>query len=135
MSPACSADGNPVAIGVDIVEIGAVRRLVSRAARRLGLVFTPEELGKGRPVPARLARIFAAKEAVFKALGRGWGQGVRWDEVLVARRPDGEWSARLRGGAKARFRELGGAALRITAASGRGHAAAVAVVYGPRHGR
>ena len=130
-------DGLPVSIGIDVVEIDAVRRLLSHGVSRLRRVFTPPELrerGVSRSAILRIARlacVFAAKEAVFKALGRGWGQGMRWNEVCVVRLPGGRWAARLEGNAEKRFRELGGSALEIAAGAGRGHAMACAFLYGP----
>jgi holo-[acyl-carrier protein] synthase len=74
-------------IGVDIVEIkrfsGVMERLKERFILRL---FTPDEQkychGHRDPVPHFAAR-FAAKEAVFKALGTGWAKGVTWLDVEV----------------------------------------------------
>lgn len=135
MSQAWSAESPPLSIGVDIVEVDAVGRLCSRGMRRLGRVFTPAELGgcraSGHPRARieRLACIFAAKEAVFKALGRGWGQGMRWNEVCVVRLARGGLAARLGGNAKKRLRELGGSGISISAAAVRGHAMACAVAH------
>jgi phosphopantetheine--protein transferase-like protein len=129
-----------IAIGIDVVEIDAVRRLLSHGVSRLRRVFTPVELrgcGVSRfaiPRIARLACVFAAKEAVFKALGRGWGQGMRWNEVCVVRLPDCRWAARLGGNAERRFRELGGSSLEIAAGAGRGYAMACAMIYGSHRG-
>jgi holo-[acyl-carrier protein] synthase len=76
-----------IGIGVDIVEIkrfsGAMERLGEKFLFRL---FTPGEQqycnGHRDPVPHFAAR-FAAKEAVFKALGTGWSRGVTWLDVEV----------------------------------------------------
>ena len=76
-----------VGIGVDIVEIkrfsGVMERLKDRFILRL---FTPVEQLYCKehrdPVPHFAAR-FAAKEAVFKALGTGWAKGVTWLDVEV----------------------------------------------------
>jgi holo-[acyl-carrier protein] synthase len=76
-----------IGIGVDIVEIkrfsGVMERLGEKFLFRL---FTPEEQrycnGHRDPVPHFAAR-FAAKEAVFKALGTGWAKGVTWLDVEV----------------------------------------------------
>lgn len=111
-----------------------MRRLASHGQRRLARVFTPSELGPRPPRPSRLACVFAVKEAVFKALGRGWGQGMRWNEVRVGRLPGGRWTVRLRGNARKRLAELDGTAVGIAAAAGRGYAAACAVVYGAANG-
>jgi holo-[acyl-carrier protein] synthase len=76
-----------IGIGVDIVETkrfsGVMERLGEKFLFRL---FTPDEqqyCNRHRdPVPHFAAR-FAAKEAVFKALGTGWAKGVTWLDVEV----------------------------------------------------
>ena len=65
--------------GVDIVDIERFRRINERLKDRfIARVFTPGEqefcLKRRDPVPHFAAR-FAAKEALFKALGTGWAKG------------------------------------------------------------
>ncbi|MEM1185588.1 MAG: holo-ACP synthase [Planctomycetota bacterium] len=92
---------NVVAHGIDLVEITRVARLLKdhpeRAKARL---FTLGELSycegkKGEH--QHLAARFAAKEAVLKALGCGWSQGVAWTDVEVTRAPSGEPGVKLEG--------------------------------------
>jgi holo-[acyl-carrier protein] synthase len=76
-------------IGVDLAQIPRMRRVVERWDERfLRRVFTEEEIAYCRarrdPVPHLAAR-FAAKEAVFKALGTGLRMGVNWREIEVRR--------------------------------------------------
>jgi phosphopantetheine--protein transferase-like protein len=137
MSKACS--GELVAIGIDVVEIGKVRNLLSYGHRSVSRVFNPSELAiVGGPVPSHadrrpfkgtLACVFAVKEAVFKSLGRGWGQGVRWSEVCVSRAGNGGWSASLSGRALDRFQELGGDRLEVCATAAGRHAVGQAFIY------
>jgi holo-[acyl-carrier protein] synthase len=72
-------------IGQDLVDVARFRRaLEGKEARWSRRVFTAREWAVGRSSadPARtLAVCFAAKEAAFKALGSGWGQGVGWQDV------------------------------------------------------
>ncbi len=75
--------------GVDVVEIERLRKVIERQKDRfLSRVFTPEEQrfcnAHRDPAPHYAAR-FAAKEAVFKALGTGWAKGVTWLDVEVQR--------------------------------------------------
>jgi holo-[acyl-carrier protein] synthase len=75
--------------GVDIVEIERLRKILGRQKDRFILrVFTSEEQRFCKmhrdPAPHFAAR-FAAKEAVFKALGTGWAKGVTWLDVEVQR--------------------------------------------------
>ncbi len=78
-------------LGVDLVEVGRIRRAVERWNERfLRRVFTIEELNyclkRRDPIPHLAAR-FAAKEASLKALGTGLSMGVRWRELEVRRKP------------------------------------------------
>ncbi len=100
-----------VGIGVDIVEIGRLRRTLGKQADRfLKRVFTAAEQeycnAHRDPVPHYAAR-FAAKEAVFKALGTGWAQGVAWLDVEVRRREGGAPSLTLLGAAERHGLALG----------------------------
>ena len=71
-----------VGIGVDIVEVRRLRQALARQGERfLRRVYTPEEqeFCRRRQDPAPfLAVRFAAKEALFKAIGTGWARGVPW---------------------------------------------------------
>ena len=76
-----------IGIGVDIVEIIRFRGAMERSKEKFILrLFTPDEQLYCKehrdPVPHFAAR-FAAKEAVFKALGTGWAKGVTWLDVEV----------------------------------------------------
>lgn len=83
-----------LAHGIDIVENERFAKLLDRhpdrARRRL---FTERELayasGKKREVEHLAAR-FAAKEAVLKALGTGWADGLAWTDVEVTRADTGQ---------------------------------------------
>lgn len=78
-----------IGTGVDIVEIVRFRKVMERLKDKfLVRVFTPGEqqfcIQHRDPVPHFAVR-FAAKEAVFKALGTGWAKGVTWLDVEVQR--------------------------------------------------
>jgi len=82
-----------VGIGVDIVDIRRVRGVLERRGDRfVRRVFTAAEQEYCRahrdPSPYFAAR-FAAKEALFKALGTGWAQGVTWLDAEVQRQESG----------------------------------------------
>lgn len=80
--------------GIDLAEVERVRRSVERFGDRfLERVFTEAERAYAGDGPRRdehLAARFAAKEAVFKALGTGWAQGVGWTDIEVAREASGK---------------------------------------------
>jgi holo-[acyl-carrier protein] synthase len=78
-----------IGTGVDVVEIARFRKVLERLKDRFILrVFTPAEQqfcnAHRDPAPHYAAR-FAAKEALFKALGTGWAKGVTWLDVEVLR--------------------------------------------------
>jgi len=82
-----------VGIGVDIVDIRRVRGILERRGDRfVRRVFTVAEEDYCRahrdPSPYFAAR-FAAKEALFKALGTGWALGVTWLDAEVQRQESG----------------------------------------------
>lgn len=78
---------NVVAHGVDVVDTADFARLVNKQADNfLDRYFTPEELAtadEGGNRTERLASRFAIKEAVLKALGKGWGDGIAFTDVEV----------------------------------------------------
>jgi holo-[acyl-carrier protein] synthase len=78
-----------IGTGVDVVEIPRIRKITERLTDRFILrVFTPSEQQYCRayrdPAPYFAVR-FAAKEALFKALGTGWAKGVTWQDAEVLR--------------------------------------------------
>ena len=86
-----------VSVGVDMVEVQRIRQALedSRIGRRFReRVFTEKEIQycetKRRGKYESYAGRFAAKEAVMKALGRGWGSQVAWRDIEVARARSGK---------------------------------------------
>jgi holo-[acyl-carrier protein] synthase len=122
-----------VGSGVDVVEIARVERALARPGERFARrVFTPAEIGDcrrhARPGP-HFALRFAAKEAALKALGSGWGRGVGWQDVEVAR--DGAPEAvrlRLHGRAAELAQARGSAVAHLALARSRSHALAVVLL-------
>lgn len=90
-----------VGIGVDIVEIEKLRLAMMRRGERLrNRAFTPAEVQyceqRAQQYQHYAAR-FAAKEAVFKAIGSGWRNGVTWHDVEVINELSGKPILRLCG--------------------------------------
>jgi len=117
-------------VGVDIVEIGRIRRAVERWGERfLGRVFTEREISycsgrNGLRYPSLAVR-FAAKEAASKALGLGRGAGVRWLDVEIVNGPDLKPSVRLYGRA---LEAAGGRGLSVSLSHSRDYAVAVVLL-------
>jgi holo-[acyl-carrier protein] synthase len=75
-----------VGMGVDIAEIGRVRRLLDKDPDRFRLrCFTDHEWAyahRFKDPSERLAARFAGKEAVMKSLGVGW-RHVPWKDIEI----------------------------------------------------
>lgn len=73
--------------GVDLVEHDSFSKLVLREQAFLERCFTKAEISEGRGNADSVrwfASRFAAKEAVMKALGTGWTQGIAWHEIVTS---------------------------------------------------
>jgi holo-[acyl-carrier protein] synthase len=86
-----------ISTGVDLAEVVRIRGALEdpKIGRRFrDRVFTDTEIAycerKQRGKFESYAGRFAAKEAVMKALGRGWGAKVRWRDIEVARARSGK---------------------------------------------
>ncbi len=116
-------------IGVDIVEIGRIKKAIARWGDRfLHRVYTEPELELYRKKPPSLAARFAGKEAVIKALKKP--KGIRWKQIEVLSEPDGKPLLRLYGKANEQACRLGLGNLAITLAHSREYA--IAFVIGER---
>lgn len=125
---------NPVivGIGVDIVEVGRVKDLLSRYRDRfLRRVFTEDEAGyakKGVREAERLAGRFAVKEAVMKAFGTGKSQGILWRDVETVRGAMGKPEVKLYGNAYKHMKRLNGSRIHVSIAHDGGKAMAFVII-------
>lgn len=76
-----------IGVGTDIVEVQRMAAALERRGHALAeRLLHPQELAlwqsKNR-APAWLAKRFAAKEALLKALGSGLGNGMSWQHMCV----------------------------------------------------
>jgi len=73
-------------IGTDIIEVVRIENMIARGRQYLDTIFTEKEIEycetKSRKSEHYAAR-FAAKEAVLKALGTGWRDGLAFSEIEV----------------------------------------------------
>ena len=97
-------------IGVDMLEIERMERVLRRRPNFARRVFTDEERAYcercARPAEHYAAR-FAAREAVVKALGTGFSDGVSFRDVSVGRDDSGRPRAILSGRAAQIAQERG----------------------------
>lgn len=98
-------------LGTDLVELDRLQAAIQRQGEALlERLFTARERGLLQGDPQLLQRAgarFAAKEAAFKALGTGWGQGVRWHDVEVLGGRGGPPTLEFTGAARLRMVALG----------------------------
>lgn len=99
-----------VGLGVDIVEIDRMRAILKRSPAFAEKVYSAEERaycdGHAHP-EVHYATRFAAKEAVLKALGTGFSEGIGWRDVEVRRTSKGRPYVVLTGRAREVAREQG----------------------------
>jgi holo-[acyl-carrier protein] synthase len=86
-----------VSTGVDLIEVARIQQALEdqrTGTRFRERVYTESEIvyceSKNRGKYESYAGRFAAKEAVMKALGRGWGAKVAWVDIEVARARSGK---------------------------------------------
>ncbi|QOJ01850.1 MAG: holo-ACP synthase [Phycisphaeraceae bacterium] len=101
-----------IAHGIDITEVPRIASMLRDHGDAFWTrVYTPAERSYCEANPARCpehaAARFAAKEAVFKALGTGWAGGVAWTDCEVVHEPSGRPAVVLRGRALEIARAMG----------------------------
>ena len=86
-----------LSVGVDLIEVARIQRALEDGGigkRFRDRVYTAGEIAycekKGRGKYQSYAGRFAAKEAVMKALGVGWGAKVSWSNIEVVRARGGK---------------------------------------------
>jgi holo-[acyl-carrier protein] synthase len=120
-----------VGVGVDLCDVGRMRRALERTPGFAARVFTAGErdyCGRAHDPAQRFAARFAAKEAVLKALGAGLG-ACPLREIEVVRSDSGAPTLALHGAAAALAGERGVTAwhVSLTHVSTLAEAVAVAV--------
>lgn len=120
------------AVGIDAVEIERVAEAVERHGERfLARVYTADERrlagASGGAASQFYAGRFAAKEAVLKALGTGYAQGLGFRDVEILRDPNGAPRLTLHGAARERAHDLGITKILVSITHTRRDAHAVAV--------
>ena len=124
-----------VAIGTDAIEVERVQRAVDHprwGERFRQRVFTAGEIAyctRRRRNAESFAARFAAKEAVMKALGTGFGRGVWWRDIEVVRN-SGRPTIVLHGGALQHAATIGATRWHLSLTHTAGHAMAHVVAEG-----
>jgi holo-[acyl-carrier protein] synthase len=120
-----------VGIGTEIVECLRIGRMIEQHGEAfLARVFTPREVAdcqSRRRATEQFAARYAAKEAVFEALGTPWRRGMEWTDVEVRQEPGGVPRVVLAGATGEAAREAGVADVRLSMAHCRAYATAYAM--------
>lgn len=121
-----------IGIGIDLCEIARMERILAKNDHFLKRYFTEEEqayiLSRGKMAAQSMAAMFAAKEALLKAMGIGIGGGIELAEVAIAHMENGQPGYRLTGAAAHKLESLGGTRTWLSLTHEAGMAAAVAVL-------
>lgn len=117
-------------IGTDIVEISRIGSVLDRQGGRFArrILADAEYTRCDIADPRAMAKAFAAKEAVAKALGTGFREGVGWQDIVVARDTLGAPTVSLHGGAASRVAALGGHQVWLTLSDEREYVVAFAIL-------
>jgi len=99
-----------VGIGTDIIEVNRIEKLLSKQERFKERIFTQGEIEyceqKKNKVQNYAAR-FALKEALLKAIGTGWSEGVTFKEIEVVNDKKGKPELILSGTVKRITEKMG----------------------------
>ncbi len=121
-----------IALGTDILQIARIEAVLERRGDRfVQRILTAEEQleYKAHTQGKRLlAKRFAAKEAVAKALGTGIGRGVSWQDICVGHDDKGAPLVELSGGAAEVARRLGGTRVLLSLADEKDYVVAFAAL-------
>jgi holo-[acyl-carrier protein] synthase len=80
-------------IGTDVIEVSRIKQALDKYGERfMRRLFTPTEIEyctARKNAALHYAGRFAAKEAAFKAMQRGWGGDISWKDVEITNLPSG----------------------------------------------
>ena len=116
--------------GIDTIEISRLAEIQAPIRERfIKRVFTPQEIAQAKNNNEALSGLFAAKEAVSKALGTGIGF-VSWQDIEILHLPSGQPTLVLHGNAEKTAEKLGLEDWSISISHDRSKAIALAVAAG-----
>ena len=124
--------GEVVGIGIDLADVARIRGLLEKYGKSfLSRTFAEAEaahcMARANPAEALAAR-FAAKEAVAKALGTGFSDGVSPRGIAIENAPSGAPLARLDEAAQRAMEKIGGKRVLVSLTHLEDYAQAVAVI-------
>ncbi len=124
----------PLRTGIDLVELFRLEQINPAIRSRFyQRIYTARELEQSGGSIQSLGGLFAAKEAVSKALGTGIGP-VSWQEIEILEADNGQPILELHGAAARIAAELHLSAWSVSISHTAAHAVAVAVATGENPG-
>jgi phosphopantetheine--protein transferase-like protein len=116
--------------GIDTIEISRLEEIKPQIkARFIQRVYTQKEIAQARNRSDVLSGLFAAKEAVSKALGTGIGY-VNWQDIEILHLPSGQPTVQLHGNAETVANQMGLTTWTVSISHDRNKAIAIAVAIG-----
>lgn len=116
--------------GIDIIEISRLDEVNPEIRKRfIKRVYTPVEIAQAQNRSEALTGLFAAKEAVSKALGTGIGY-VHWQDIEIHHLTTGQPTVRLHNNARRVADELGLRTWSVSISHDRDRVVAMAVAIG-----
>ena len=116
--------------GIDTIEITRLAEIEPKIRKRfIERVFTKQEIAQAKDRDEVLSGLFAAKEAVSKALGTGIGY-VAWQDIEILHLPSGQPIVNLHGNAQLVAEELRLNEWSVSISHDRNKAIAIAIALG-----
>ena len=119
-----------ISVGTDITEVARIKQLMQRHRAFADQIFTPGERAycdRKRYPQQHYAARFAVKESVMKAVGRGWLQGIEWQDIETVVMPGGAPSIRAHGTLLAAMRQQDIASFAVSLSHCRAYAIATVI--------
>ncbi len=122
---------NVLGVGTDITECLRIGQMIERHGELfVQRVYTPREIDYCRSRRMAMQHFtgrWAAKEAILKALGTGWRQGISWRDIEVLNGGSGRPTATLAGGTQDLAERMGIAGVLVSISHCRTYATAYAM--------
>lgn len=119
-------------VGTDIIKVARISHALQKHGERFATrILTPDEMLRFESAAdsARyLAKRFALKEAIVKALGTGIAKGVSWQHINTENNEAGQPYAKLHGGALSVMQSLGAKTLSVSLSDEEDYVLAFAVL-------
>ena len=121
-----------IGLGIDLCQVERIEKAMAAHANFLSRYYTEEEQAyiaqRGNAGAQSAAAMFAAKEALLKAMGIGLSSGISLREIGVCHDTNGAPCYTLTGAAADRLRSMGGGSVFLSLTHEGGMAAAVAII-------